>query len=160
MYCVRNVTSDLYWVGANDHRLALFENCFPIPRGVSYNAYCLLDEKTVLFDTVDWSACRQLLVNLDQMAQLMGYLNGDLADESDDLVDDTALYFFFVRLAARAEGTDCPENWQAALTEVTKDYVEPLPGARQKLVKVLEVMLTVWCANCLKTRAEAMIAEL
>ena len=44
MYCVRNVTSDLYWVGANDHRLALFENCFPIPRGVSYNAYCLLDE--------------------------------------------------------------------------------------------------------------------
>ena len=44
MYCVRKVTNDLYWVGANDHRLALFENCFPIPRGVSYNAYCLLDE--------------------------------------------------------------------------------------------------------------------
>ena len=56
MYCVRKVTNDLYWVGANDHRLALFENCFPIPRGVSYNSYCLLDEKTVLFDTVDWSA--------------------------------------------------------------------------------------------------------
>ena len=65
MYCVRKVTNDLYWVGANDHRLALFENCFPIPRGVSYNAYCLLDEKTVLFDTVDWSACRQLLENLE-----------------------------------------------------------------------------------------------
>ena len=65
MYCVRNVTKDLYWVGANDHRLALFENCFPIPRGVSYNAYCLLDEKTALFDTVDWSACRQLLENLE-----------------------------------------------------------------------------------------------
>ena len=65
MYCVRNVTKDLYWVGANDHRLALLENCFPIPRGVSYNAYCLLDEKTALFDTVDWSACRQLLENLE-----------------------------------------------------------------------------------------------
>ena len=64
MYCVRKVTNDLYWVGANDHRLALFENCFPIPRGVSYNAYCLLDEQTVLYDTVDWSACRQLLENL------------------------------------------------------------------------------------------------
>ena len=48
MYCVRKVTEDLYWVGANDHRLTLFENCFPIPRGVSYNAYCLLDEKTAL----------------------------------------------------------------------------------------------------------------
>ena len=63
MYCVRNVTEDLYWVGANDHRLHLFENIHPIPRGVSYNAYLLLDESTVLFDTVDWSACRQLLIN-------------------------------------------------------------------------------------------------
>ena len=43
MYCVRKVTNDLYWVGANDHRLALFANCFPIPRGVTYNAYCLLE---------------------------------------------------------------------------------------------------------------------
>ncbi|MCC2257594.1 FprA family A-type flavoprotein [Intestinimonas aquisgranensis] len=72
MYCVRNVTEDLYWVGANDHRLHLFENIHPIPRGVSYNAYLLLDEKTVLFDTVDWSACRQLLENVE-------YLLGDRA---------------------------------------------------------------------------------
>ena len=67
MYCVREVTKDLYWVGANDHRLHLFENIHPIPRGVSYNAYLLLDKSTVLFDTVDWSACRQLLENLDHL---------------------------------------------------------------------------------------------
>ena len=67
MYCVREVTKDLYWVGANDHRLHLFENIHPIPKGVSYNAYLLLDESTVLFDTVDWSACRQLLENLDHL---------------------------------------------------------------------------------------------
>lgn len=65
MHCVRKVTDDLYWVGANDHRLALFENIHPIPRGVSYNAYLLLDEQRVLFDTVDWSACRQLLENVE-----------------------------------------------------------------------------------------------
>ena len=67
MYCVRNITEDLYWVGANDHRLSLFENIHPIPRGVSYNAYVLTDEKTVLFDTVDWSACRQFLENLEHV---------------------------------------------------------------------------------------------
>ena len=67
MYCVRNVTDDLYWVGANDHRLALFENVHPIPRGVSYNSYLLLDKKTVLFDTVDWSGCRQLIENLEYL---------------------------------------------------------------------------------------------
>ena len=70
MHSVRKVTDDLYWVGANDHRLTLFENIHPIPQGVSYNAYLLKDEQTVLFDTVDWSACRQLLENLD-------YLLGD-----------------------------------------------------------------------------------
>lgn len=55
MHSVRKVTDDLYWVGANDHRLTLFENIHPIPQGVSYNAYLLKDEQTVLFDTVDWS---------------------------------------------------------------------------------------------------------
>ena len=67
MYCVRNVTEDLYWVGANEHRLALFENIHPIPRGVSYNSYLLLDEKTVLFDTVDWAVCRQFLENVEHV---------------------------------------------------------------------------------------------
>lgn len=67
MYCVRNVTEDLYWIGANDRRLELFENIHPIPKGVSYNAYVLLDEKTVLFDTIDWSSCRQFLDNLEHV---------------------------------------------------------------------------------------------
>ncbi len=64
MYCVRKVTDDLYWVGGNDRRLALFENIHPIPKGVSYNAYLLLDEKTVLYDTADWSIGRQYLENV------------------------------------------------------------------------------------------------
>ena len=67
MRCVRKVAEDLYWVGANDHRLALFENVHPIPRGVSYNSYLLLDQKTVLFDTVDWSVCRQFLENVESL---------------------------------------------------------------------------------------------
>lgn len=69
MHCVRKVTEDLYWVGANDHRLNLFENIFPISKGVSYNSYLLLDEKTVLFDTVDWSVCRQFLENVEFLLQ-------------------------------------------------------------------------------------------
>ncbi|MDR2178678.1 MAG: FprA family A-type flavoprotein [Synergistaceae bacterium] len=66
MYCIRKVTDDLYWVGANEHRLALFENIHPIPRGVSYNSYLLLDKQTVLFDTVDWAVCRQFLDNVEK----------------------------------------------------------------------------------------------
>ena len=64
MYCVKKVKEDLFWVGGTDRRLALFENAYPIPRGVSYNAYVLLDEKTVLFDTVDWAVAGQFYENL------------------------------------------------------------------------------------------------
>ena len=67
MSCVRKVTDDLYWVGINDKRLHLFENIHPIPRGVSYNSYLLMDEKTVLFDTVDWSGCREFLKNIEEV---------------------------------------------------------------------------------------------
>ncbi len=65
MHCVKKVQDDLYWVGGNDRRLALFENVFPIPRGVSYNAYVVLDEKTVLLDTVDRSVSEQFFENLE-----------------------------------------------------------------------------------------------
>lgn len=67
MYNVRNVTDEIVWVGASDRRLALFENIFPIPRGVSYNSYVLLDEKTVLLDTVDAGVAGQFFENLEHV---------------------------------------------------------------------------------------------
>ena len=65
MHCVKKVTDDLYWIGGSDRRLALFENVYPIPRGVSYNSYVLLDEKTVLLDTVDASISGLFFENLE-----------------------------------------------------------------------------------------------
>ena len=97
---------------------------------------------------------------LEQITKLMAYLNGNLADESDDLVDDTMLYFFFVRLAARARYIGGQQTWDDALTEVTASYAEPVPGAREKLIKVLKIMLTAWVAGYIKNEAEKMIAEL
>lgn len=64
MHCTRKVTDNIYWVGGNDRRLALFENLFPIPRGVSYNSYLIMDEKTALMDTVDFSISRQFIENV------------------------------------------------------------------------------------------------
>ena len=65
MHCVRKVTDDIYWIGANDKRLHLFENIHPIEDGVSYNSYVLLDEKTVLLDAADWSVGKQFIENLE-----------------------------------------------------------------------------------------------
>ena len=64
MYCTRNVTDCVTWVGGSDRRLALFENLFPISRGVSYNSYLIMDEKTALLDTVDSSVTRVFLENV------------------------------------------------------------------------------------------------
>ena len=58
------VTEDLYYIGASDRRIALFESAFPVPRGVSYNSYLLLDEKTVLFDTVDAAVTEEFLASM------------------------------------------------------------------------------------------------
>ena len=72
MYCVKTIKDDLFWVGGTDRRLALFENAFPIPRGVSYNAYVLMDEKTVLFDTVDKAVGQQFFENLEAVLKGRG----------------------------------------------------------------------------------------
>lgn len=111
--------------------------------------------------------CRLININilkgtmpLEEIIHLMAYLNGDLTSEEDDLVDDTMLFFFFVRLAARARYIGGSKAWDDALVEITESYREPQPGAKDKLIRVLKIMLTIWCANMLKNQAETMIAQL
>lgn len=65
MYCTRKVADDLIWVGADDRRLAMFEGVYSVPKGVSYNSYLLLDEKTVVFDTVDHAVEKTFLENVE-----------------------------------------------------------------------------------------------
>ena len=66
MHCIRKITDNLVWVGANDRRLAMFEGVYSVPDGVSYNSYLLKDEKTVLFDTVDKAVRQRFLENLSE----------------------------------------------------------------------------------------------
>ena len=72
MYCYRKVKDDLYWVGGNDRRLALFEGVYSVPDGVSYNSYLLLDDTTVLFDTVDHAVSKIFFENCHHPFSGMG----------------------------------------------------------------------------------------
>ena len=65
MNCAVKVSDQIIWVGGNDRRLNLFENAYPIPRGISYNAYIVLDEKTVLVDTADKAIGDLFLENIE-----------------------------------------------------------------------------------------------
>ena len=99
-------------------------------------------------------------MSLEQICNLMRYINGSLTDESDDIIDDTTLYFKFVSLAARARHIGGTKEWGEALEDVMADYEEPFPGAREKIIRVLRIMLTAWVAARLRDQVDGMIADL
>ncbi len=76
MYNIRKVTDKITWIGGEDRRLALFENVYPIPGGVSYNSYFIDDEKTLVMDTVDRSVAPQFFENIEHVlgARQLDYL--------------------------------------------------------------------------------------
>ena len=111
--------------------------------------------------------CRILQINmlksvlpLEQICGLLSYINGKLDEENDDIIDDSQLYFLFVRLASRARELDDPATWEQALAEALADYQEPVPGARARIEKALRVMLTAWVAARMRHAAEKMLQEL
>lgn len=111
--------------------------------------------------------CRIILINtlkgtlaLEQITHMLSYVNGNLADDSDDLIDDAVLYFMFVRLAARARHIGGTEQWDEAVESVLTDYREPVPGAKERVRKVLRTMLTAWVANRLRMETEEMLKNL
>ena len=111
--------------------------------------------------------CRIIIINMlkdalqmEQIVSLMTYINGHLDDDSDDLIDDSRLYFLFLRLAAHHRQMNNPEGRDACLQEVLADYEQPVPGARDRVETVLKIMLTAWAASMLRQQAIAMAAEL
>ncbi|MDR1147018.1 MAG: flavin reductase [Spirochaetaceae bacterium] len=65
MHNERLINDGIYWIGGNDRRLSLFEGVYPSPRGVSYNSYLVMDDKTVLLDTVDKAVSAVFFENLE-----------------------------------------------------------------------------------------------
>ena len=111
--------------------------------------------------------CRIININMlksvlpmERICGLLAYINGDLDDESDDIIDDSELYFMFVHLAARAGQINDPEAWEKCITQELAGYVEPVPGAAKRVEKVLRIMLTAWASARLQKKAEQMLGEL
>lgn len=69
MHNTVKVSDKIYWLGVNDRRTHLFENLWPIPNGVSYNSYLIIDDKIVLVDTLHSNAADDYL---DKIEELIG----------------------------------------------------------------------------------------
>ena len=111
--------------------------------------------------------CRILNINMlkgvlpmERICGMLGYINGQLDDDSDDTIDDSRLYFMFVRLAAHAKQIDQNQAWQEAIDQVLQDYDEPIPGARDRIAQVLRIMLIAYIAARMKEQAEALLTEI
>ena len=97
---------------------------------------------------------------MEDICGLLTYINGQLDDESDDLIDDASLYFLFVRLAAQAGEISQLQQRDRLIGELLADYPERIPGSRKRIERVLQVMLTAWQSARLRTQAEKMLREL
>jgi len=111
--------------------------------------------------------CRIININMlkdalpmEQICGLMNYINGQMDDESDDVIDDSQLYFLFLRLAVHHRKMNDPAGRDKFLQELLADYQEPIPGAKERVIKVLQIMLTAWAAAQLRKVAENMVKEL
>lgn len=111
--------------------------------------------------------CRIININMlksilpmEEICGLLQYINGHLDDESDDLIDDSVLYFLFIRLASYHRQMQDPSGRDECLEKVLADYAEPIPGAKERVAKVLRIMLTAWAAAQLRQTAESMVQQL
>ena len=109
--------------------------------------------------------CRILNINmlrgampLERICQLLSFVNGDLSDESDDMIDDSKLYFMFVSLAARMKELSDYEAGAKLLDAYLADYEEPIPGARERVRQVLKIMLTAYLAARMMQETEKMLS--
>lgn len=111
--------------------------------------------------------CRILNINMlkaalpmEQICGLLSYINGQLDNDRDDLIDDSELYFLFVRLASDYSRMHNPQGRDLYLQELLADYQEPVPGAKERVAQALRIMLTAWAAAQLRQQAENMVKSL
>ena len=100
------------------------------------------------------------ILPMEQICGLLSYINGNLDNTADDLIDDAKLYFMFVELAAGLPELPDEISRRNAIHRVLSTYSEPVPGARERVRKVLSVMLTAWAAARLHEEALKMVQQL
>lgn len=128
MYTYRKVTDDIYWIGGNDKRLHLFENIFPIERGVSYNTYLLDDgEVTVAIDTVDWAACRTYLQQMEALLdgrKLDYLLIHHLEPDHGASIEEVVLRYPDVKIVCSEQGFDMMRQFQYKIKDENLEVVK------------------------------------
>ena len=124
----------------------------PQHKRYSYRQFCRIAMINMLKDALQ----------LDRICTLLSHVNGQLDDESDDLIDDVQLYRYLVDLAAlaRSRPAQVENHLGEWCVQVLEDYAEPAPGARRRVEQVLAAALMAYLSGVLRRRAEELTAAL
>ena len=140
------ISKDLIYVGVSDRRTALFENVYPIPRGVSYNSYVLLDEKTALMDTADLTVSEQFFENVEAALngrQLDYLIVNHMEPDHGALIAPLLLRYPTVTLVCTAKAAQMMEQFlgtQASRLQTVKEG-DTLSLGRHNLVFTMAPMV-------------------
>lgn len=101
-------------------------------------------------------------LQLDKICEMLSYINGALDDESDNLISDSELYHKYVDVVAEMKGSIIVEKdaIKGAVERAATGYTEPIPGARKRLVKILEVMTYAHFSTIARRSAEEILSKL
>ncbi len=106
--------------------------------------------------------CRIVIINMlrdvlqiEKITALLSYINGRLDDESDDIIDDSELYVYYI---AAVSEIDAPifdkETFLAHIEKITADFKAPFPGARERLNNVIAIMFNAHLASTFRKVAD------
>lgn len=101
-------------------------------------------------------------MQLDKIAFLIHYINGEVGNKTDDIISDSVLYDYICRILAHMMGSDtCAlSSVGESVAQITSDYVEPVAGAHERLNRALEVIVVTYYAALIKSHACGLLEEL
>ena len=101
-------------------------------------------------------------IQLDHIAFLLQYINGKIDDTSDDIIRDSVLYDYICRIleALTRQDVASKASIKETIREQISDYEEVMEGARERLAKALEIIVTAYYAALIKRSSDKMLANL
>ena len=101
-------------------------------------------------------------MQLDRIAYLIQYINGKIDDSGDDIIEDSILYDYICKILDKLMTYEVCSlgSVQSTIAEITADYEENLPGARERLSKALEIIVIAYYAALIKRHSDSMLEEI
>lgn len=101
-------------------------------------------------------------MQLDRIANLIEYINGNIDDNSDDIIEDSVLYDYICKILDKLVTYDICSlgSIRCAIEEETAEYNEVMPGARERLSRALEIIVVAYYASLIKKHADSLSEEL